>query len=192
MKILVLGAGAWGTALAVSAAARHEVTLWARDAGPGRRHGIQRARTAATCRASRCLRRWRSAPGRSTDIPALAQASELVIIATPMAGLRPLLLQLRQHAGPVAWLCKGFECFSPTVTRVARPRGEGAGRARACRAAFSAAPALPRRWLAASPRRWWPPATARRCGARWCQPSTVRNCGSMPTTICRASRSGAR
>ena len=34
MKILVLGAGAWGTALAMSAAAtgRHAVTLWARDA----------------------------------------------------------------------------------------------------------------------------------------------------------------
>src|ERR671929_178444 len=31
MKILVLGAGAWGTALALVAAARHGVTLWARD-----------------------------------------------------------------------------------------------------------------------------------------------------------------
>ena len=37
MKIVVLGAGAWGTALAVSAGcnplAQHSVTLWARDAG---------------------------------------------------------------------------------------------------------------------------------------------------------------
>ena len=33
MDILVLGAGAWGTALAISAGARHRVTLWARDAG---------------------------------------------------------------------------------------------------------------------------------------------------------------
>jgi glycerol-3-phosphate dehydrogenase (NAD(P)+) len=36
MKIIVLGAGAWGTALAVSACrnpqAQHQVTLWARDA----------------------------------------------------------------------------------------------------------------------------------------------------------------
>ena len=31
MKILVIGAGAWGTALAMNAAARHEVRLWARD-----------------------------------------------------------------------------------------------------------------------------------------------------------------
>ena len=36
MNIIVLGAGAWGTALAVNAsvhhAAGHQVTLWARDA----------------------------------------------------------------------------------------------------------------------------------------------------------------
>ena len=36
MKIIVFGAGAWGTALAISAssnpAAKHDVTLWARDA----------------------------------------------------------------------------------------------------------------------------------------------------------------
>ena len=32
MKISLLGAGAWGTALAVQAAARHELVLWARDA----------------------------------------------------------------------------------------------------------------------------------------------------------------
>ncbi|HLL20125.1 MAG TPA: 2-dehydropantoate 2-reductase N-terminal domain-containing protein, partial [Rubrivivax sp.] len=33
MKIAVLGAGAWGTALAMAAVARHDVVLWARDAG---------------------------------------------------------------------------------------------------------------------------------------------------------------
>ena len=31
MKLTVLGAGAWGTALAHCAAARHDVLLWARD-----------------------------------------------------------------------------------------------------------------------------------------------------------------
>ena len=31
MKLSVLGAGAWGTALAHCAAARHDVMLWARD-----------------------------------------------------------------------------------------------------------------------------------------------------------------
>ena len=33
MRIAILGAGAWGTALAGTLAARHEAVLWARDAG---------------------------------------------------------------------------------------------------------------------------------------------------------------
>src|SRR4051812_42640428 len=32
MKIAVLGAGAWGTAIAINLAQRHAVALWARDA----------------------------------------------------------------------------------------------------------------------------------------------------------------
>ena len=32
MNLSVLGAGAWGTALAINASARHVVQLWARDA----------------------------------------------------------------------------------------------------------------------------------------------------------------
>ncbi|WP_459619533.1 2-dehydropantoate 2-reductase N-terminal domain-containing protein, partial [Burkholderia sp. 3C] len=31
MKVAVLGAGAWGTALAAHLAARHDTLLWARD-----------------------------------------------------------------------------------------------------------------------------------------------------------------
>ena len=36
MRVAVLGAGAWGTAIAAVLAARLEVALWARDAGAGR------------------------------------------------------------------------------------------------------------------------------------------------------------
>ena len=32
MKIAILGAGAWGTALAIHAAQRHDVMLWSRNA----------------------------------------------------------------------------------------------------------------------------------------------------------------
>ena len=32
MKISILGAGAWGTALAISLARQHDVRLWGRDA----------------------------------------------------------------------------------------------------------------------------------------------------------------
>jgi glycerol-3-phosphate dehydrogenase (NAD(P)+) len=37
------------------------------------------------------------------------QSGDLVILASPMAGLRGLLTQLRDCRAAVAWLCKGFE-----------------------------------------------------------------------------------
>ncbi|HQC86169.1 MAG TPA: 2-dehydropantoate 2-reductase N-terminal domain-containing protein, partial [Rhodoferax sp.] len=45
MKIIVLGAGAWGTALAISASRNpqgHQVTLWARDADQAQAMRTQR------------------------------------------------------------------------------------------------------------------------------------------------------
>jgi glycerol-3-phosphate dehydrogenase (NAD(P)+) len=39
----------------------------------------------------------------------LCAAQDLVVVATPMAGLRFALGQLHQLQVPVAWLCKGFE-----------------------------------------------------------------------------------
>jgi glycerol-3-phosphate dehydrogenase (NAD(P)+) len=108
MKILVFGAGAWGTALAASVAGRHEVTLWARDAALVEAMRTDRENRrylpAVALPASLALS---AAPVQ--DAGALAAASELAIIATPMAGLRDMLTQLRGHGGPVAWLCKGFE-----------------------------------------------------------------------------------
>lgn len=108
MDILVLGAGAWGTALAISAAARHPVTLWARDPAQAERIARQRENLhylpgyrlpAAVALAS---------PGDG-GVAALAARHGLVVIATPMAGLRGMLGELRDCARPVAWLCKGFE-----------------------------------------------------------------------------------
>lgn len=113
MKILVLGAGAWGTALAMSAAAsgRHAVTLWARDAAQ-----VEALRT--TRRNERYL------PGRVLpevlalanpgDFPGPAghpfwQEHDLVVIGTPVSGLRGTLRVLQGCRVPVAWLCKGFE-----------------------------------------------------------------------------------
>jgi glycerol-3-phosphate dehydrogenase (NAD(P)+) len=108
MKIIVFGAGAWGTALAANAAARHEVTLWARDAGQVR--ALERERE---------NRRYLPGVALPADLALsaepdetlgrLAATNDLVLIATPMAGLRQMLSQLRDHRGPVAWVCKGFE-----------------------------------------------------------------------------------
>lgn len=105
-RIAVLGAGAWGTALACALAPRREVALWARD-----------ARQAEAMRAAR--RNARYLP--EIELPAaLAVTAELrealsdaalLVAATPVAGLRELLGQLRgaADAAPVVWLCKGFE-----------------------------------------------------------------------------------
>lgn len=108
MDILVLGAGAWGTALAISAGERHRVTLWARDAG--------QARAIASARENVHYLPGHRLPagvdvisgGREALCP-LAQRHALVIVATPMAALREMLTALRDCGQPVAWLCKGFE-----------------------------------------------------------------------------------
>ena len=108
MKIIVLGAGAWGTAVAMSAAqhpAGHAVTLWARDAGQA-----QSMRTEA--QNARYLPGIAFPPSLSVadgDLGPLLPGADLVIVATPMAALRGMLQALHGCAAPVAWLCKGFE-----------------------------------------------------------------------------------
>ncbi len=45
----------------------------------------------------------------SGDFSSLVKTADVVIIGTPMSGLRGMLLQLADATCPVAWLCKGFE-----------------------------------------------------------------------------------
>lgn len=112
MNIVVLGAGAWGTALAINAAGQsqspHRVTLWARD-----------EQQVARMRAERENRRYLPGialpPGlelasgeMDLQQPWLADAG-LVVVGTPMAALRGMLERLVGCSAPVAWLCKGFE-----------------------------------------------------------------------------------
>lgn len=105
MKISVIGAGAWGTALAVNAAARHDVVLWARDATQAERMTSARENV-------RYLRGIHFPTGLS--VQAVGQGdfvddAQLVIVATPMAALRGQLEGLRGTTVPVVWLCKGVE-----------------------------------------------------------------------------------
>jgi glycerol-3-phosphate dehydrogenase (NAD(P)+) len=108
MKIIVLGAGAWGSAVAMSAAqhpAGHAVTLWARDAA-------QAQSMRAQAQNARYLPGIALPPSLSVvdgDFRALLPGADLVIVAAPMAALRGMLLALRGCTAPVAWLCKGFE-----------------------------------------------------------------------------------
>ena len=111
MKIVVIGAGAWGTALAVSAAghrrANHDVTLWARDAAQA--SALQAVRENRRYLPEVALPASLQVLGPAVPVGALAADAELVVLAAPMVGLRGLLLQLADCRVPLAWLCKGFE-----------------------------------------------------------------------------------
>jgi glycerol-3-phosphate dehydrogenase (NAD(P)+) len=105
MKIGILGAGAWGTALATALARRHAVTLWAREEG-----------LPAALLRERENKQF--LPGITlpdgvrpvAEFEAAAQC-ELVIAAVSVAGLRPTLERLKAFRPdtPLVWLCKGFE-----------------------------------------------------------------------------------
>ena len=111
MQITIMGAGAWGTAMALAAARHpggHTVTLHARDAAQA--EALHRQRQNA-----------RYLPG--IDLPSTLEItsaplvslltsssdSDLWVIATPMAGLRAVLTAMADVRAPVAWLCKGLE-----------------------------------------------------------------------------------
>ena len=116
MKIVVLGAGAWGTAVAMSAAqhpAGHQVTLWARNPAQASAMQTQHENThylpgMAICRPP-C--RWPAATG--DRVPRRRPGHR----GHPMAALRGMLTALQGLSMPVAWLCKGFE--SPTGAQAA-------------------------------------------------------------------------
>jgi glycerol-3-phosphate dehydrogenase (NAD(P)+) len=101
MRVAVLGAGAWGTAIACVLGARMEVALWARDA--------QQARVLSQTRRNERYLRGIEIPAGVSITGDLAQATSaisLALVATPVAGLRALLQKLQP---PLVWLCKGFE-----------------------------------------------------------------------------------
>ncbi len=106
MKITIIGAGAWGTALAITLATNHRVTLCGRDAAQ-----------ITEMQNMRCNQRYlpdSPLPDGlvlSTDLASTLADSELAIFAIPTAGLRTTLQQFaksRRDIG-VVWVCKGFE-----------------------------------------------------------------------------------
>ncbi|WP_374355704.1 NAD(P)H-dependent glycerol-3-phosphate dehydrogenase [Chitinimonas sp.] len=106
MKIAVLGAGSWGTALAMSFASQHQVTLWARN--PEQVAAMQADRANA-----RYLKDLPFPDGLqlSSDLDAATQTADLILIVTPTAGLRPTLKALMAlgRSAPILWACKGLE-----------------------------------------------------------------------------------
>jgi glycerol-3-phosphate dehydrogenase (NAD(P)+) len=114
MKIAVAGAGAWGTALALAASrqpAGHGVLLWARD--PAQAQAMHSQRENARYLPGIELPRSLLVQSGVDALRQAAAAADLIVIATPVAGLRAMLVALRDAGRPahlpVAWLCKGFE-----------------------------------------------------------------------------------
>ena len=102
--LAVLGAGAWGTALAAALAPRHRVNLWARD--PAQADAIATARCNARYLRDIALPDALVVEG---NLDRALSGAELLVAATPVAGLRDLLGKLRGSKVPLIWLCKGFE-----------------------------------------------------------------------------------
>ncbi|MGH8746781.1 MAG: NAD(P)H-dependent glycerol-3-phosphate dehydrogenase, partial [Burkholderiales bacterium] len=105
--IAVLGAGAWGTALAAALArAGCRVTLWARD--PAQAETIGRLRRNERYLPEIELPAMLKVTAR---LPSALEGAGLLLAATPVAGLRQLLglLRAEKSSVPLVWLCKGFE-----------------------------------------------------------------------------------
>lgn len=106
MNVSVLGAGAWGTAMAIRLAGIARVRLWTRS-----------PEQAAAMRADRTNARY--LPGQALpaellpteDLDTALSDAEWLIAAVPSGGFRGLLQALckRGTDTPLIWLCKGFE-----------------------------------------------------------------------------------
>jgi len=109
MRLAILGAGAWGTALALSFAERHAVTLWTwQDAhAEAMRSAHENIQFLPGYRLPDTL-------AVTADFAVATGDAELALVATPMAGLRATAGQLAQQRPqlPFFWVCKGLESGS--------------------------------------------------------------------------------
>ena len=108
MNISILGAGAWGTAMALSLADRQRVFLWGRNEAGMAQFAGSRVNAVAL-------------PGFPMPASVIVSADfdaavahvgndGLLIVAAAVAGLRPLAQKLKGKSIPnIVWLCKGFE-----------------------------------------------------------------------------------
>jgi glycerol-3-phosphate dehydrogenase (NAD(P)+) len=109
VRVAVLGAGAWGTALAIRLASHAPVVLWTRS--------DEHARNMVQARANQRYLPGHAFPAgltASADLASVVAAASLLIIAVPSNGFRSLALMLRQSGvtTPIIWLCKGLETGS--------------------------------------------------------------------------------
>ena len=108
MRVAILGAGAWGSALAVSLSTQHSVALWTR-----RREDCE---VVAATRRSRYLPDIPIAESVAVeaDLARAIAGRDVVIVATATSGLRETALAVAAitPAPALLWACKGFETQS--------------------------------------------------------------------------------
>jgi glycerol-3-phosphate dehydrogenase (NAD(P)+) len=116
MNIVVVGAGAWGTALAVKASAKHQVCLWVRNAQAAAEMQQTRSNEGylpdvvlPVALRLQAVDVTRIEAGAAEDL----RAADLIVIATPAAAVPECLRALGANPSmrpgtPVIWLSKGL------------------------------------------------------------------------------------
>lgn len=115
MQIAVLGAGSWGTAMAIMMARNgHQVTLWGHD--PEHVERLAKARTNAE------FLPGFEFPADLTlcpDLGELIRSHQTIMVAVPSHAFRATLVQCKPHLQPdplISWITKGFETGSGLLT----------------------------------------------------------------------------
>ena len=104
MKIAILGAGAWGSALSISLSGQHSVALWGRDATS--------METLARDRVNERYLPGAAIPAAVNIVAELERAiddAELILIATSTGGLTDVVRAVAHTNLPILWACKGFD-----------------------------------------------------------------------------------
>lgn len=107
MRVVVLGAGSWGTTVASLTARRHETMLWARDPDVATEIDLERtnSRYLTGVQLPRSLR-------ATADLEEAVSRAEVLVLGVPSIAMRPTLEAAKPYVRPwipVVSLTKGFE-----------------------------------------------------------------------------------
>ena len=105
-KIAVLGAGAWGTALAMQISHQHQVALWARNSGHV--SGMRKSRANPLYLGDFPFQDKLSV---EDDLGIAINGADLILSVVPTAGFRNILKDIKklQSNQPIIWAHKGLE-----------------------------------------------------------------------------------
>ncbi len=105
----MLGAGAWGTALAIHASQQHKVTLWGRNAGHV--SGMRKARANPLYLGDFTFNDHLAV---EDSLEASIDGADLILSVVPTAGFRLILKELKKLGStqPLIWAHKGLEPVS--------------------------------------------------------------------------------